>query len=198
MAAEGLSAAYNIAAFLGKVKGSDELRYPIRIQAGDKLVLDESSMLSTVDLALITDYADRAGARVVPTGDTHQLGPVEAGGMFGALIAELGAAELSEVMRFGAQWERDASLQLRAGDFSSVAAYDRRGRVRGGDRETAYNRAAGAWLADHLHGLDTILLAGSNEEAAELARRVQARLVQMETVVHPRTLADGNRAAPGT
>jgi hypothetical protein len=198
MTAEGLAEVYNAAAFLGKTPGSDLLRYPVSLSPGDVLVLDESSMLSTVDLALITDYADRAGARVVPTGDTHQLGPVEAGGMFGALIAELGAAELSEVMRFGAQWERDASLQLRAGDFSVVAAYDRRGRVRSGDRETAYNRAAGAWLADHLHGLDTILLAGSNEEAAELARRVQARLVQMETVVHPRApLADGNRAGTG-
>ena len=65
-------------------------------------MLDESSMISTADLALIMDYADRAGALVVPTGDACQLGPVEAGGMFGALIAELGAAELSEVMRFDA------------------------------------------------------------------------------------------------
>ena len=101
-------------------------------------------------------------------------------------------------MRFDAQWERDASVRLRAGDFSVVAAYDRRGRIRGGDRETAYDRAAGAWLADHLHGRDTILLAGSNEEAAELARRVQAQLVKMGTVVHPRApLADGNRAGTG-
>jgi Transposase, Mutator family/AAA domain len=45
MAAEGLSAAYNIAAFLGKVEGSDELRYPIPIQAGDKLVLDDHAGL---------------------------------------------------------------------------------------------------------------------------------------------------------
>ena len=118
--------------------------------------------------------------------------------MFGALIAELGAAELSEVMRFDQQWERDASARLRAGDFSVVAAYDRRGRIRGGHREAAFDRAAGAWLADHLHGRDTILLAGSNEEAAELARRVQAQLVTMGTVVQPRApLADGNQAGTG-
>jgi hypothetical protein len=198
MTAEGLAEVYNSAAFLGKTKGSDLLRYPVSIGAGDVLVLDESSMISTADLALIMDYADRAGALVVPTGDAHQLGPVEAGGMFPALIAELGAAELSEVMRFSAQWERDASARLRAGDFSVVAAYDRHGRIRGGHREAAFDRAAGAWLADHLHGRDTILLAGSNEEAAELARRVQARLVTMGTVVHPRApLADGNQAGTG-
>jgi hypothetical protein len=198
MTAEGLAEVYNAAAFLGKTKGSDLLRYPVPIGAGDVLVLDEASMLATADLALLMDYAGRAGALVVPTGDAHQLGPVEAGGMFPALIAELGAAELSEVMRFTQEWERDASARLRAGDFSAVASYDRRGRIRGGDRETAYNRAAGAWLADHLHGKDTLLLAGSNEEAAELARRVQAQLVKMGTVVHPRApLADGNRAGTG-
>ena len=43
-----------------------------------------------------------------------------------------------------------------------------------------------------------LLLAGSNEEAAELARRVQAHLVKMGTVVQPRApLADGNRAGTG-
>ena len=81
------------------------------------------------------DYADRAGALVVPTGDAAQLGPVEAGGMFRALIGALGAAELTEVLRFTQQWERDASIRLHAGDFAAVAAYDRRGRIRGGDRE---------------------------------------------------------------
>ena len=198
MAAEGLAEVCNSAAFLGKTPGSDLLRYPVRISAGDVLVLDESSMISTADLALIMDYADRAGALVVPTGDPFQLGPVEAGGMFPALIRELGAAELAEVLRFSAGWERDASVRLRAGDFSVVAAYDRRGRIRGDHREAAYDRAAGAWLADHLQGQDAILLAGSNEEAAELARRVQAQLVTMGTVVQPRApLADGNQAGTG-
>ena len=119
--------------------------------------------------------------------------------MFRALIARAGrggAVRGHAVRR--QQWERDASVRLRAGDFSVVAAYDRRGRIRGGDREAAYDRAAGAWLADHLHGRDAILLAGSNEEAAELARRVQAQLVKMGTVVQPRApLADGNRAGTG-
>ena len=198
MAAEGLAEVYNSAAFLGKTPGSDLLRYPVRISAGDVLVLDEASMFSTADYALIMDYADRAGALVVPTGDPFQLGPVEAGGMFPALIRELGAAELSEVLRFSADWEPAASLRLRAGDFAVIPAYDRRGRIRGDHREAAYDRAAGAWLADHLHGTDAILLAGSNEEAAELARRVQAQLVTMGTVVHPRApLADGNQAGTG-
>ena len=79
MAAEGLAEVYNSAAFLGKTKGSDLLRYPVTIGAGDVLVLDESSMISTADLALIMDYADRAGALVVPTGDAGAARPGRGG-----------------------------------------------------------------------------------------------------------------------
>ena len=54
------------------------------------------------------------------------------------------------------------------------------------------------WLADYLRGKDVLLLAGSNAEAAELSRRVQARLAQMGTVGPPQAaLADGNQAGVG-
>jgi ATP-dependent exoDNAse (exonuclease V) alpha subunit len=59
--------AYNSAAFPGKVEGSSELRYPVEISAGDVLVLDESSMLSMSDLALILGSARRADAHVIGT-----------------------------------------------------------------------------------------------------------------------------------
>ena len=41
------------------------------------------------------------------------------------------------------------------------------------------------WLADHLRGKDVLLLAGSNAEAADLSRRVQARLTQLGQVGPP-------------
>jgi ATP-dependent exoDNAse (exonuclease V) alpha subunit len=182
---EGLAESYNIAAFLGKTKGSDLPRYPVPLHQGDVLVLDEASQLSTADWALIQQAARSAGALVVPTGDAEQLGPVEAGGMFPVLAETLGAVELTEVRRFASQWERDASLRLRQGDKPVLAAYDTRGRIRGLHREAAYSRAAGAWLADHLRGKDVLLLAGSNAEAAELARLVQAQLIKAGSVHVP-------------
>ena len=106
--------------------------------------------------------------------------------------------ELHEVRRFDAQWEREASVRLRDGDLAAVAAYDRHGRIRGADEEAAYDRAASMWLADHLRGKDVLLLAGSNAEAAELSRRVQARLIQLGTVGPPQAaLSDGNHAGVG-
>ena len=179
LAHEGLAESYNIAEFLGKTEGSDELRRPVPLRQNDVLVLDEASQLSTADLAMIGEAARQAGARVTATGDTQQLGAVEAGGMFRLLAQEVPAARLHKVRRFTAEWERQASIRLRDGDLAAVAAYDRHGRIRGADEEAACDRASSMWLADHLRGKDVLLLAGSNAEAAELSRRVQTKLAQM-------------------
>ena len=198
LAHEGLAESYNIAEFLGKTEGSDELRRPVPLHRDDVLVLDEASQLATADLAMIGEAARQAGARIIATGDTAQLGAVEAGGMFRLLAREVPAAQLHEVRRFDAAWERQASIRLRDGDLAAVAAYDRHGRIRGADDEAAYDRAASMWLADHLRGKDVLLLAGSNAEAAELSRRVQAKLTQLGTVGPPQAaLSDGNHAGVG-
>ena len=202
LAGEGLAESYNIAEFLGKVEGSDELRRPVPINAGDVLVIDEATQVSTADLAMLTEAARHAGARIALVGDTQQLGAVEAGGMFRLLAQEVPAAELAEVRRFRAQWEADASIRLRAGDPGVIAVYDRHGRIRAADHENAYEKAAAAWFADHLRGKDVLLLAGSNEEAADLSRRVQAKLIQAGTVSADGyqsqvPLADGTQARPG-
>ena len=198
LAHEGLAESYNIAEFLGKTEGSDELRRPVPLHRDDVLVLDEASQLSTADLAMIGEAARQAGARIIATGDTAQLGAVEAGGMLALLAPEVPAAQLHEVRRFAAQWEREASVRLRDGDLAAVAAYDRHGRIRGADEEAAYDRAASMWLADHLRGKDVLLLAGSNAEAAELSRRVQARLAAMGAIGPPQAvLSDGNHAGTG-
>ena len=198
LAHEGLAESYNIAEFLGKIEGSDELRRPVPLHQDDVLVLDEASQLGTADLAMLEEAARQAGARIIATGDTAQLGAVEAGGMFRLLAQEVSAAELHEVRRFAAQWEREASVRLRGGDLAAVAAYDRHGRIRGADEKAAYDRAASMWLADHLRGKIVLLLAGSNAEAAELSRRVQSRLVQMGMVGPPQaSLSDGNQVGIG-
>ena len=61
-----------------------------------------------------------------------------------------------------------------------------------------HDRAALAFLADFLDGTDYILLAGSNAEAADLARRVQDSLIRAGRVQQPQfRLADENQAGIG-
>jgi hypothetical protein len=195
---EGLAESYNIAQFLGKIEGSDELRRPVPLHENDVLVLDEASQLATTDLAMVQEAARAAGARLVLVGDTEQLGAVEAGGMFRLLAREVPCTELHEVRRFDTAWEAGASMRLRAGDFTAYAAYDRHGKIRGADQEAVMDRAAGLWVADHLRGKNVLLLAGSNSEAADLSHRVQAKLIQLGTVQRPQAaLSDGNQAGTG-
>ena len=162
------------------------------------LVLDKASELATADLAMVQEAGWQAGARVITTGDTIQLGAVDAGGCSGCSPGRTPAAQLREVRRFDAAWERQASIRLRDGDLAAAAAYDRHGRIRGADEEVTYDRAAAMWLADHLRGKIVLLLAGSNAEAAELSRRVQAKLTLMGSVGPPQApLSDGNHAGIG-
>jgi hypothetical protein len=198
LAGEGMPETYNIAQFLGKVKDSDTLRYPVRVGPGDVLVVDEATQVSTADMALLQQAARAAGARLHPVGDTAQLGSVEAGGIFSLLVAELGGPRMEEILRFEHEWEAAASLQLAEGDIAAVAAYTRRGRMFGGDREAIFDQAATMALADRLAGRDALLVAGSNEEAVDLSRRVQAKLIQMGRVGPAQVeLADQNMAGVG-
>jgi conjugative relaxase-like TrwC/TraI family protein len=190
MAGEGMSEAHNIARFFTS-------RQPVH--EGDVLVVDEASQVSTTDLARIVNLAYRAGARVILTGDTQQLGPVDAGGMFRLIAAEGESYQLAEVRRFTHSWERKASLQLRAGDMAAWAEYGSRGRVREGPQDRVYDKAVGWYLADTAQGKTSLLLAGTNEEAAQLAGLARERLVETGQVRGGReiTLRDGNPASQG-
>ena len=190
--------AYNIAQFLGKIEGSDRLRRPVPLHAGDVIVLDEATQTGTADYAMIQQAAREAGAFLIPVGDTKQLGAVDAGGMFRLLAGEVPTGTLKEIRRFVAQWERDASVRLRDGDMNAVATYATHGRIRGADEESAYDQAATGYLADLLLGKTVLLLAGSNQEAAELASRVQEKLIKLGKVGAPHIpLSDGNHAGRG-
>jgi hypothetical protein len=198
LANEGLAESYNIAQFVGKIEGSDKLRWPVPVHDGDVIVLDEATQASTADFALVQQAARHAGAFLHPVGDTAQLGAVEAGGIFHLLVTGLGGPELTEILRFRHQWERDASLRLRAGEVAVVDVYDRRGRIRGAHTDAAMADAAKSYLGDFLRGRDVLLLAGSNGEASELARQVQGMLRTMGRVGDGQVeLSDGNMAGEG-
>ena len=86
-------------------------------------------MVDTRRLVRLLEIAERAGAKVVLTGDDRQLPSVEAGGGFGALGRELGATRLGANARQVAEWSAalDALREGRAGE--AAAAYSHHGRV---------------------------------------------------------------------
>jgi conjugative relaxase-like TrwC/TraI family protein len=198
MTTEGLAEAYNVAQALGRREDGSTGRQ-LELGVRDVVVIDEASQVCTGDLAALVALARRTGARLVLVGDTAQLGAVEAGGMMRLIGSDLGHWELAEVHRFDAEWEALASLQLRQGARAALRAYDARGRIRGADQAEAERDAVALYLTDHLMGRDSLLLAGTNEEAAKLAGMVRAELARLGRVPQRTevTLADGNGAARG-
>jgi len=188
LAAEGLDTAYNIARFLTMASHGQAV-----LAAGDLLIVDEASMVSTAQLAALHQLATAAGAKVLLTGDPAQLPAIGAGGALGMLARQHGCYQLTVVQRMTQAWERDASLRLREGDPAVLADYDRHGRISEGTAEQAETSAYRAWLADYLAGKDSLLIARDNDQAAELGRRARADLVSMG-LVQPGgiTLSDRN------
>jgi hypothetical protein len=180
--AAGVAESYNSAQFLGHLPGQRGARGPIGVGPGALLVIDEASMISSLDLADLISYADAHGAKVMLAGDTRQLQAVENGGGLSLLAGVLGYVQLAEPVRFRTGWERVASLRLRDGDVSVLAEYDQHGRINGGDPEQMMDAAAQVYVALNLEGKDTLLMAADHARRRELSRRIRDDLVHLGVV----------------
>ncbi|GAB2635327.1 MobF family relaxase [Kribbella swartbergensis] len=171
------------------------------LREGDLVVVDESAMANTRDLAPIHAHCDAAGAKLLLVGDHRQLAAVGAGGGMELVTAGALTHELTETRRFRAEWEGPASLRLREGDESVLDEYHKQGRILdGGHLEAAQRSAADAWLADHLNGRHALLIVDTNAQAADLSAQLRARLVEYGQVDDERTAwlaSTGNRVGAG-
>jgi hypothetical protein len=178
LAGAGVTRAYNTARFLGHTEGRREARGPLPVAPGSLLILDEASMMSLADTAAILALARERGCKVVVTGDHEQLAAVEGGGAMMLLARRQGWVQLAEPQRFTCGWEREATLRLRVGDVTVLAEYQEHGRLRGGTSDEAAEQAYRGWLADHLDGKDTLLIARTQDQARELSRRARDDLIR--------------------
>ena len=161
--------------------GDDDAGWALR--SGDLVVVDESAMTDTAALAAIHRHVDAAGAKLLLVGDHKQLAAVGAGGGMDLLAGAGARYELAEARRFTAEWERGASLRLRAGDESVLRTYFEHGRVLDtGTVEEAEASAVAAWLADTVAGRRSLLLVDTNDQAARLSAQLRAELVRLGRV----------------
>lgn len=164
----------------GRGRGQDE---ELRLRAGDLLVIDEAGMAATEDLAAVVERAEAAGAKVLLVGDARQLRAVGPGGALSDVGARARTYTLTEVRRFRRRLEGEASLRLREADPTALEWYDRHGHIRdGGTVDEAERRAARGWLADTLDGRESLLIVGTNEQAARVSAMLRAELVALGRV----------------
>jgi hypothetical protein len=201
LSSAGVPNVMNFAQFLGHTKeGRGTLGIQAKLAPGTGLILiDEGSMLSEVDMADILSYAARYGHKVIISGDQEQLAAVESGGGMMLLARRLGFVQLAEAVRFKAQWEREASLRLRAGDASVLDEYAGHGRIRGGEPDQVLEEACEMYVANYLAGRDTLLMIHEHERCREASRRIRDDLVHLGLVDDGPTvrLAEGERASVG-
>jgi hypothetical protein len=170
-----------------------------RIPPGSLILADEGSMISITHLAVIVSYAARNSCKLVLAGDQEQLAAVEGGGAMTLLADRLGYVQLAEPVRFTAEWERAASLRLRAGDATALDDYDQHGRIRGAPPDQAIDQAARAYVASYLDGRDVLLIAADWARCRELSALIREDLIHLGLVGQGRKIriADGVQASVG-
>lgn len=156
-------------------------------------------MTSPAQLNAVQQRCAAAGAKLITAGDPEQLGPPGGGSVAHDLPKRGERYELAEVRRFAAEWEKAASLGLRQGDPRVLEAYAAHGRIiDGGTLEQAQNTLVRNYLADRAAGLDPVMIANSNEQAAQLSALTRAYLVDSGQVSDQGVpIGDGNIAGVG-
>ena len=169
------------------------------LQPGQLVIIDEASMAGTLELDQITTQARAAGAKVLLVGDWAQLSPVAAGGAFKLLAIDRDdPPQLLDVRRFRHEWERGASLKLRAGRPTAADDYMRHGRVVGGDRDMVLGALFEAWTADTTTGRTSLMIAADTQTVVDLNTRARAQRVRAGEVSEDGvTVADGTTIGVG-
>lgn len=100
------------------------------LQAGDVFVIDEAGMVGTSQLTRIVKHVKEQKAKLVLVGDPEQLQPIQAGTPFKDIVERIGFAELAEIRRQKANWQKAASIDLARGDTQkAIEAYGDHGMV---------------------------------------------------------------------
>jgi conjugative relaxase-like TrwC/TraI family protein len=134
--------------------------------ASTVLVIDEAGMADVRLLERLTTHVASSGGRIILVGDHHQLPEIDAGGGFEAASQRSATvAELTVNRRQSEPWEQEALEQLRNGSVpAAVRAYlDHERVVVAADRMHMVDTAVGVWRHSRDAGLDTVMLAGTNE-----------------------------------
>ena len=171
-----------------------------RLRSGQLVMIDESSLAGTFTLDELVSAATTAGSKILLLGDHGQMSSVEAGGAFSLLVKDRGdlVPELTDVRRFNSEWEKAASVELRAGNTWAIYAYEAHDRVTGGDRESLLDAIYVAWKADVEAGKSSLMIAGDSATVAELNRRARtARVAERAVADSGLAIADGQKAGVG-
>ena len=142
------------------------------------VVMDEAGMADTKRLSKLVERTGENESKLVLVGDSAQLSPIGAGGLFDHITDCAPNAQLTEVHRAENQWEREAWAQVRDGNATAaLAAYQAHDRLHIADtREQATQQMVADWneqRLEHPEGRTVMLTDNTNEELDRLNKQAQ-------------------------
>ncbi len=137
---------------------------------GSVVVVDEAGMVDSRAMARLVAHAQAAEAKLVLIGDPAQLGEIEAGGLFAAIVSRTDTVVLDEVIRHRGELEREAAKMIRGGHGrEALSVYEGAERVTVSDDPLARREAMVAdWWQHYREGEDALMVAKRNAEVREL------------------------------
>lgn len=175
------------------------------LKSTDVVVLDEAAMIGSRQMGRLLSYVHAADAKAVLVGDSMQLQPIDAGGIFRALSEKLGHAKLGYIRRQEKQADRQMVHDVIAGQTNAVlTSMEERGLLRVHANAEVFNQMVGTWddLRDAANPAETIMLAGTRADVRKLNQLARERLkgqsrlrseITVSTEVGERQLAIGDR-----
>ena len=154
-------------------------RGEISLSKKSLLVIDESGMVGTRQMAKIFSLVEEAGAKAVLVGDWTQVQPIDSGAAFRGISERIGYTKLDEIIRQREDWAKEVVHDLRDGRAEKALKelYARGQLFFGEDREDAYETLVSDWCEKAIERSelkDTLCFAGTSVEVRELNRRLQA------------------------
>jgi conjugative relaxase-like TrwC/TraI family protein len=165
------------------------------------LLIDEAGMVDSAALARLIDHAEEADAKLVLIGDPAQLGEIEAGGLFGSIVARTDPVVLDEVVRHEHDLDREGARRIREGHGAEAfEVYRSEERVVvSPDPAARREEMVRDWWRSYQEGEDALMIAKRNAEVARLntlAREVmqgEGRLGDRQIQVGEASFAAGDQ-----
>jgi len=167
------------------------------LNSGDVLVVDEAGMVGTAQLGRIIKHVQEHKAKLVLVGDPNQLQPIEAGTPFRDISNQSGFAELNEIRRQKANWQKAASLDLAKGETEkAIQAYEDHGMV---EKVHSEHDAIAALVEDYMvdwemHGTDKsrIALAHKRKDVFAINKAIRTAKKSAGELTSGRTFETNN------
>lgn len=164
-------------------------------------IVDEASTLGTKSGRKFLDKCSGVGATVILIGDDKQHQSASRGSVLEIAQKELSehTIDLSLTRRQKKEWQREATVQMRKGDFASaLKSYEKHGALWFAERDEAIKQSVEAWRGGVLAGKETRCVAVRNADMLELGGKCHDEMRAMGRLQgpdHEISVAFGSSAA---